>query len=232
MFRDESKSVVRKAEASAASSASSAPPSSSSSSSSPATTKQNRPPQRVSRDDSLDGKELSELTVSVDPGWFDFTKGPLQDVLMQQLWKLPPEIQPTAELSKQEALCYFLRSNALSATFWVGDVVTRFLERPGGAPSQKAMQAGIVAVASAMLCRVRKMPSLGDVARREYVSALKLLNTALVDAEEAKTNQALGAVVLLAVYEVRRPLVVMTMLQLTLSLGCHVKSPTGYRAVD
>lgn len=199
MFRDESKSVVRKAEASAASSA----PSSSASSSSQATTLPNRSPKRVSRDDSPEGNALSELTVSVDPGWFDFNKGPLQDVLMQQLWKLPPEIQPTSELSKQEAICYFLRSNALSATFWVGDFVSKFLSRPGGPPSSNAMQAGIVAVASAMLCRVRKMPSLQDVARREYVSALKLLNAALVDPEEAKTNQALGAVVLLAVYEVR-----------------------------
>jgi hypothetical protein len=40
------------------------------------------------------------------------------------------------------------------------------------------------------------------MAQKEYVSALNLINTALADAEEAKTNQALGAVVLLAIYEV------------------------------
>lgn len=125
---------------------------------------------------------------------------------MQHLWQIPLEVQPPSELSKQEAICYFLRSNAIPGTFWMSDFVSEFLTQPGGTASQMAMQASVVAVASAMLCRVRKMTSLRDVARREYVSALKLLNAALANAEEAKTNQALGAVVLLAVYEVRHSL--------------------------
>lgn len=192
MFRDESKSVIRKAEASSSS------PSLPSSSSA----KQKRSPRRASRTPSPEGNALSELTISVDPGWLDLSKASQSDALVQKLCQLPLEVQPSSEVSKQEAICYFLRSNALPGTVWMSDFVTNFLTQPGGKASQQAMQASVVAVASAILCRVRKMTSLHHVAQKEYVSALKLLNTALADVEEAKTNQALGAVVLLAVYEV------------------------------
>lgn len=140
----------------------------------------------------------------MDPEWLDLSKAPQPDVLVRKLYQLPLEVQPSPEVSTHEAICYFLRSNALPGTSWMSEFITNFLTQPGGKASQKAMQASVVAVAAAMLCRVRKMTSLKDVAQKEYVSALKLLNTALADVEEAKTNQALGAVVLLAIYEVRR----------------------------
>lgn len=167
--------------------------------------------------------------MSVDPGWIDFNKDPQLDVLMQQLCRVPLEVQPASEPSKQEAICYFLRSNTLPGTFWISDFVTQFLTQSGGKTSHQAMQASIVAVASAMLCRVGKMTSLRDVSRREYVNALKLLSTALADVEEAKTNQALGAVVLLAVYEVRPSAHLCGgHAGLTPFLGRDFKSPTGY----
>jgi hypothetical protein len=62
-----------------------------------------------------------------------------------------------------------------------------------------------VAVASAMLSRVQNVKSLRQTARQEYVSALKMVNQALADADEAKTNQTLGAVVFLSLYEVSAP---------------------------
>ncbi|KAJ5314611.1 Histidine phosphatase superfamily clade-1 [Penicillium atrosanguineum] len=199
MFRDESKSVVRKAEAGS---------SSSSTSSAPSASRQKRSPARTPRTASPDGSTASELTVSVDPGLdslhdlFDFNSDPQFDMYMPDLWQMPLEVQPTDEASQMEAVCYFLRSNAIPGTFWMSDFVTKFLMHPGGTVSQQAMQASIIAVSSAMLSRVRRTNSLKVVARKEYVSALSLLNTALADAEEAKTNQALGAVVLLAIYEV------------------------------
>lgn len=200
MFRDESKSVVRKAKAEAGSSASSA---------SSARSRQKRTPTRSSRIASPDGSGTgsqtpSELTLPlVDPAYnFIFDMDPPIDFNMPNPWSLPLEVQPPPEASKQEAICYFLRGNAIPGSLWMGDFVTRFLAEPGATLSQKAMQSSIVAVSSAMLCRVRKMWSLRDMAQKEYVSALNLLNTALADAEEAKTNQALGAVILLAVYEV------------------------------
>lgn len=202
MFRDESKSVVRKAKAEAGSSARSA------SSASSARSRQKRSPTRSSRIASPDGSGSeslpSERTLAlVDPAFnFIFDMGPPVDFAMPNPWSLPLEIQPPSDASKQEAICYFLRGNAIPGSLWMGDFVTRFLAEPGATSSQKAMQSSIIAVSSAMLCRVRKMTSLKDLAQKEYVSALNLLNTALADAEEAKTNQALGAVVLLAVYEV------------------------------
>lgn len=241
MFRDESKSVVRKAKAEAGSSASSA---------SSARSRQKRLPTRSSRiaspDGSGSGSLPSELTLAlVDPAYnFIFDMSPLVDFNMPNPWSLPLEVQPPPEASKQEAICYFLQGNAIPGSLWMGDFATRFLAEPGATSSQKAMQSSIVAVSSAMLCRVRKMTSLKDLAQKEYVSALNLLNTALTDVEEAKTNQALGAVILLAVYEVSpfssRPLsdekwwrVKKDFPGLTrLDLGCHITGSERHRPVD
>lgn len=62
-----------------------------------------------------------------------------------------------------------------------------------------------MAVASAMLSRVRRLRSLSHIARQEYGTALKLVNQALADPAEAKTDNTLFAVVLLALYEVSFP---------------------------
>lgn len=229
MFRDESKSVMRKAEAGS---------SSSSVSSAPSVSRQKRSPARSPRTASPDGSLASELTVSVDPNSFDFNSDPQLDMYMPDGWRMPLEVQPPAGPSQQEAICYFLRSNAFPGTFWMSDFVTKFLTEPGGTVSQRAMQSSIVAVSSAMLSRVRKVNSLREVARKEYVAALNLLNTALADVEEAKTNQALGAVVLLAIYEVRHSSRLPPSREgpcrtdATPYTGCHIESPAGYRFMD
>ncbi|KAJ5682786.1 hypothetical protein N7462_005951 [Penicillium macrosclerotiorum] len=191
MFRDESKSVVQKAEANT---------------SNPSTSRhasnQKRPPGRLNRNVSPDRTLALELTAAVEPSSFDFNLGPLHSYASKQLYQLPMEIQPLFEPSKEEAISYFLRSNAVPGTVWMSDFVTNFISQAGGSASAKAMQSSIIAVASAMLCRVRKITSLARTAQDEYVLALKLLNAALADVEEAKSNQTLGAVVLLAIYEV------------------------------
>ncbi|KAJ6043304.1 uncharacterized protein N7446_001499 [Penicillium canescens] len=134
--------------------------------------------------------------VVVEPE-FDFN-------VLRRLGSRPVEIQPSqdVETTKYEAICYFMRSNAIPGSFWTSDLVSKFLLQSGGPASQRAMQASVVATATAMLSRVRGLPSLQDVAHREYGSALRLLNTALSDMDQAKTNQTLGTVVLLAIYEV------------------------------
>ncbi|KXG46367.1 uncharacterized protein PGRI_052230 [Penicillium griseofulvum] len=183
MFRDESKSVVRKAIAA---------------------TYKNKQAERSPRTAIPERNPVrSELSTTVDPD-FDFNSDPQHIYLMRQLGNFPLEVQPSYELetAKYEAICYFLRSNALPNTFWNSDTISHFLLHPGGSPSQRAMQASVVASATAMLSRVRRLPSLRDVASREYGTALRLLNAALADIEEAKTNQTLGAVILLAIYEV------------------------------
>ncbi|CAI7566547.1 unnamed protein product [Penicillium bialowiezense] len=182
MFRDESKSVVRKAAAGA----------------------KHKRPERSPRTASPEGNPVRPTLTpgSVDP--LDFNSDPQHAYLVRQLGKRPLEVQPVQDIdtTKYEAICYFMRSNCLPGNFWSSDLVTKFLLQTGGPASQKAMQASVIATATAMLSRVRQLPSLKDVAHREYGSALRLLNSALSDVEEAKTNQTLGAVVLLAIYEV------------------------------
>jgi hypothetical protein len=184
MFRDESKSVVRKAAAGA--------------------NKQKRL-ERSPRTASPEGNAARSKLI---PGPVDpvlESSDPQHVYFMQQFSKGPLEMQPSQDLdsTKYEAICYFMRSNCIPGTYWTSDLVTKFLLQTGGPASQKAMQASVIATATAMLSRVRGLPSLKDVAHREYGSALRLLNSALTDVEEAKTNQTLGAVVLLAIYEVR-----------------------------
>lgn len=192
MFRDETKSVRRKVANSNETSIS----------------KSNRSTGQSVRTASSNRNSNGSSTKISTP---DLSPSGVQDVcpksdppmaLIQRLWQLPLEIHPSSEPSPEEAICFYLQTNAIPGSFWMSEFVTNFLMQPGGTTSKKAMQASITAVASAMLSRTRNVESLRHVARREYVSALTLLNTSLADPEEAKTNQALGAVVLLAIYEV------------------------------
>ncbi|KAJ5578587.1 uncharacterized protein N7459_007551 [Penicillium hispanicum] len=195
MFRDESKDVVRKAKAESSSSRLSTSPA-----------RQKRPPVRSPRSPaSPDGNAASALTVSesVEPEeLIDFNADPQHRYLVQQLWNLPWEIQPSPEPSQQEVMSFFLRSNTLPGTHWIGNFATQILLQDGSSASNQAMQSSMVAVSSAMLARMRKMTALRDMARREYLSAITSLNIALANTEEAKSNKTLGAVVLLAVYEI------------------------------
>lgn len=213
MFRDESKSVVRKAVA--------------------ASTHKNKRADRSRRTAIPEGNPLwSELTTAVVEQDFDFNLDPQHVYLMRQLGNCPLEVQPSLEIeaTKYEAICYFLRSNAIPGSFWTSEMISKFLLQNGGPASQRAMKASVVATATAMLSRVRGLPSLKDVAHREYGSALRLLNAALSDMEEAKTNQTLGAVILLAIYEVwdfafLTPQMVYVD---ALFIGDYIKSPGEY----
>ena len=193
MFRDESKSVARKAEVR---------------SSTLSTTSYQKRSSRSTRTPSLVGNAASELTASdsVEPmPLIDFNSYPQNGYarcLERQQWQLPLEVQFSTEPSQEEAIAFFLRSRALPGTFWMSDFVLQLSVQTGGSVSQQAMQSSLTAVSSAMLARVRRLTPLKDLARKEYLSALRYLNKALTSEEEAKSNQALGAVVLLAMYEV------------------------------
>lgn len=213
MFRDESKSVVRKAVAASA--------------------HKNKQAERSHRTAIPEGNPVrSELsTPGVEQG-FHFNSDPQRVYLMRQLGNYPLEVQPSYELeaTKHEAICYFLRSNAIPSLFWNGEMISNFLLQNGGPASQRAMKASVVATATAMLSRVRELPSLKDVSYREYGSALRLLNAALADTEEAKTNQTLGAVILLAIYEVCDFTFLPPQMVIAdaLSIGDYIKSPRAY----
>lgn len=114
----------------------------------------------------------------------------------------PLGTHPNAGISKQEAICFFLQLHAFSGNPLIKDALTRFLIASSESLGQRAIQFSIKAVASAMLSRVRGSRALDQVARKEYGSALEFVNQALADPQEAKTDQTLGAVVLLSLYEV------------------------------
>ncbi|KAJ5788962.1 transcriptional regulator family: Fungal Specific TF [Penicillium psychrosexuale] len=184
MFRDESKSVIRKAVA--------------------ASTHRKRVER--SRRSAIPERNPVRSGLSTAPVGqvLDFHSDPQHINLMRQLGNRPVEVQPSQEFetTKNEAICFFLRSTAIPGSFLTTEMISDSLVQSGGTPSHRAMKASVVATAMAMLSRVRGLPSLRDVAYREYGSALRLLNAALTDMEEAKSNQTLGAVMLLAKYEV------------------------------
>ncbi|KAJ5226318.1 hypothetical protein N7468_007543 [Penicillium chermesinum] len=201
MFRDESSSVMKKAKADAKAS---------SSASSSVASRPKRSPTRSPRTASPDWGSASEGAFSVgSKESFDFSAAPQptntvtqpSNQSIQRQWQMPMEVQP-GEPTTQEAVCFFLRSNTIPGTLWMSEFMTSFLLSPSSSPGQQAMQSGLTAVASAMFSRVKKINSLNHVARKEYAMALSALNKALVDVKEAKANQTLGAVVLLAIYEV------------------------------
>ncbi|KAJ5491355.1 hypothetical protein N7539_002922 [Penicillium diatomitis] len=188
MFRDESRSVIRKATVEVGASPSIGP-------------KAKGPTVRSPRTDCPGGKKGSTGPV----GRAMRPRDPIHqsvDRRASAFCSLSPEVQPPAEASREEAICFFLRGNAIPGNVWAGEFVERFMDDPSPTPSKRAMQSSLLAVSSAMLSRARKKRSLQRLAQEEYVSALNLLNTALADVKEAKTNQALGAVILLAIYEI------------------------------
>lgn len=219
MFRDESTAVIRKAKAEgkaenkkASSSKTSSPPHSSS-----VSPRSSNSPEPARRTASPEGNSASGMALDVGPDVielpFDFNNmnDPIPPYALSTSSyshsdSIPMEVQPLA-LSEEDAICFFMRCNAFPGTFWMTEYMWKFMStqsESGGAPSWQAMRSGMVAVASAMLSRVRKVDTLRAVARKEYCSALESLNTALANPEEARSNQALGAVVLLAIYEVRQ----------------------------
>lgn len=195
MFRDESESVARKALSSRSSTASSKS-SSSRRQKLPQSTCVALPKQNVA------SYGTSDSSNSLDDPIFDFVSDLEPQYYMLQHRQGPLGTHPNTGISRQEAICFFLQSHTMPGNFLITDTLTNFLMESGGSLGQQAIQSSIVAVASAMLSRVRNIASLRQAARQEYGSALKLVNKALADVEEAKTNQTLGAVVLLALYEV------------------------------
>ncbi|KAJ5827178.1 hypothetical protein N7447_003941 [Penicillium robsamsonii] len=190
MFRDETESVARKARSSQSSAAST--PSSSRS------RMASRSPRSV-----FPGRiyPSSVTTKHVSTG-FGFHSDPEHTFCMHQARQSPVETHPNTTISKQEAVCFFLQSHASSGSFLATDILTKFLTDSSESLGQRAIQCSIDAVASAMFSRVRRVASLKHTALQEYGSALKLVNQALANPDEAKTDQTLGAVVLLSLYEI------------------------------
>lgn len=74
----------------------------------------------------------------------------------------------------------------------------------------EALSKAISSIGLASLSNIRNDPHAHESSRREYMSALRLINTALRDPVEVKKNHTILAVMLLGLYEVsylfRRPI--------------------------
>ncbi|KGO74064.1 hypothetical protein PITC_097500 [Penicillium italicum] len=174
MFRDESKSVVRKAVA--------------------ASTHKNKQAERSRRTAIPERNPVrSELSTPVVEQDFDFNSDPQHVYLMRQLGNYPLEVQPSHELeaTKYEAVCYFLRSNAIPSSFWSGEMISNFLLQNGGPASQRAMKSSVVATATAMLSRVitSRAPEHIDSWTNHINGATALLDVRGTD--QLKTNAGL-----------------------------------------
>ncbi|KAJ5404321.1 hypothetical protein N7509_004192 [Penicillium cosmopolitanum] len=154
-------------------------------------------PERHVRSPSTTGSTGSNAETS-----FDFNSDPGHQYIMRQIRPSAVITNPTEGLSKEQAICFFLQSHSIPGSSLMTDTLTNFLMDSGGSLGQQAVQSSIYAVAGAMLSRVRNVPSLKQAARQEYGSTLKLVNAALADPVQSRTNQALLAVVFMSLYEV------------------------------
>lgn len=212
MFRDESQQVVRKAK-------SNAPTRRAAKVTKRANVHASTPsPREKTASPSGDDKSLqslqgtpssedsvSDLTVPSDssPDRQALAARPVRDKQMQQQRDQPVvNVQPSYYPTQDEAVCYFLRYNAWPGAFWMLNATPDIFTHESGGTSLQAMKAGVVSVGTAMLSRIRRSPALKLAAEKEYGNALRLMNTAVSDAREARANPTLAAVLLLAIFEV------------------------------
>lgn len=199
MFRDESQQVVRKAKTGAT----------------PASRRARKTTHRAAASTS---SRSSPQSVSEGPGpgsisadVADDTSSDLQlsPSSVQQLTPQSPDIDfpPSYQFTKDEAVCFFLHFHSWPGVFRMseGPASPELYSLSRGSPSERALNACIISVGTAMLSRLRQSAQLKIAAEKEYGHALGLLNSAVADEEEAKSNPTLAAVLLLAIFEVRRP---------------------------
>ncbi|BAE56106.1 unnamed protein product [Aspergillus oryzae RIB40] len=191
MFRDESQQVVRKAKAGNAGRRARKAPKSTRMLSPSGSSPQGTTTSSSLASDISDFNDLSDLYPS--PPAAQQVTGPISPKIA------PP---PSYQFTEDEAVCFFLRFNAWPGACWIMEFSPDFFVIPEVTLSQQAMKASLVAVGTAMLSRIRQDGPLKIAAEKEYGNALNLMYTAVMDEEEAKSNPTLGAVLLLAIFEV------------------------------
>lgn len=190
MFRDESQQVVRKARNSAAARKSK-------------TQARKAARRTLSPSESSPESTPGATTVSVgrSSDVIDFGhESPVQTELIER--QPLTRIQPSYQTTQDEAVCYFLRYNRWPGFHWMLDLSPEFLASSGFSVSHEAMKASVGAVGTAMLGRVRQDMSMIIAAGAEYGFALQMLAFAVSDPAEVKANSTLGAVLMLAIFEV------------------------------
>ncbi|KAI9373098.1 hypothetical protein BJX61DRAFT_403394 [Aspergillus egyptiacus] len=120
----------------------------------------------------------------------------------QELTYKPCKVQPSWQLTVDEAVNYFLRHNVWPGAIFMMNWEPKSPGHPSATLSEQAQMAALVSVGTAMLSRVRRSEELKIAAAQEYGHALKLLVRAVCNEKESRANQTLSAVLLLAIFEV------------------------------
>ncbi|EAW07264.1 Zn(II)2Cys6 transcription factor [Aspergillus clavatus NRRL 1] len=189
MFRDESQQVVRKARNSAAG-RKTKPARKASHTISPS---QSSPGSTCATTGSTSSSGSSDLVEFIDESH------PQPELIERQPLIRP---QPSYQMTQDEAVCYFLRYTPWPGFYWMLDLNSELFKTTDFSISQMAMKASVGAVGTAMLGRVRQDTSMMIAAEADYGYALQLLAFAVANPAEVKENPTLGAVMVLAIFEV------------------------------
>ncbi|KAJ0425777.1 hypothetical protein BJY00DRAFT_158657 [Aspergillus carlsbadensis] len=219
MFRDESQQVVRKAKTGSSGRRNKKPAAAASAASKKSSPHGSNSTNSPIASSSSVGKESPSVVSTSSPSinfGSDFAGSDFTDLtefeevqlinreqlLQQDLVYTPWKVQPSWQLTVDEAVNYFLRHNV-----WPGEIFMMNFEpkspgHPSATLSEQAQMAALVSVGTAMLSRVRRSKDLEIAAEREYGHALSLLTRAVCNEEQSRTNSTLSAVLLLAIFEV------------------------------
>lgn len=107
----------------------------------------------------------------------------------------------SAPLTEQATNFFFANYAWLGASLLKKGVL--FAPRLEDSLGRKALMAAVASVGCATLSNIHNSPSLDISAREGYVSALRLVNAALADPSQTKTDLTFTASILLAIFEVR-----------------------------
>jgi hypothetical protein len=157
-----------------------------------------------------------------------------EQLLQQDLVYTPWKVQPSWQLTVDEAVNYFLRHNVWPGAIFMMNFEPKSPGHPSATLSEQAQMAALVSVGTAMLSRVRRSKDLEIAAEREYGHALSLLTRAVCNEEQSRTNSTLSAVLLLAIFEVRHADFTINLLSLetNFSAGNYQSFDNEYREMD
>ncbi|KAL2822317.1 hypothetical protein BDW59DRAFT_149472 [Aspergillus cavernicola] len=208
MFRDESQQVVRKAKTgssgrrtkkAAPKKSPPVPDSHSSSTNSPDVSSVGKASTPTSSPTINFGSDICDFN---DVNDVDVQLINADQLYQQQLTYKPWKIQPSWQLTVDEAVNYFIRHNVWPGAIFMMNWEPKSPGHPSATLSEQAQMAALVSVGTAMLSRVRRSKELELAAEREYGHALTLLTRAVCNEKESRANQTLSAVLLLAIFEV------------------------------
>jgi hypothetical protein len=157
-----------------------------------------------------------------------------EQLLQQDLVYTPWKVQPSWQLTVDEAVNYFLRHNVWPGAIFMMNFEPKSPGHPSATLSEQAQMAALVSVGTAMLSRVRRSKDLEIAAEREYGHALSLLTRAVCNEEQSRTNSTLSAVLLLAIFEVHHAdfSIILLSFKTNLTAGHYQSFHNEYREMD